>query len=174
MIQIENLKELDPFIRRAVGAIRYITLHWTAADYDAVNYNAYHIVISGAGAIYLNRELERAGAHTWRRNTANVGVAIACCGGRPPNIWADGTVADWGDYPPTDEQVEVMAQVVAYLAVGLGVPAENIRDHHYWAEMDGYGSDRIDIMALPQEPGNGRDIILGKARWYAGQWGVTL
>lgn len=175
MIEIKKLNELDEYIRQAVGAVRWITNHWTATAYDVVDLNDYHITISGDGRIFLQRPLDQAGAHTWRRNTGNVGVAICCCGGVEPNVWADGSVHGWGTYPPTDKQVEVMAQVVAYLAVGLGVPAANIRDHHYWAVMDGYGSDRVDVMALPQEPGAyGNDVIVGKAIWYAQQWGVEL
>lgn len=168
--KIQNLQDLDPQILRGRDYIDKITLHWTGGTYTDVDHSAYHIVISGTGQIYVTRNFDEVGAHTWQRNTGNLGVSLACCAGLG-DVWADGTVTDWGDYPPTDEQVEAMARVVAYLAVGLGVEMSAVQDHHHYAVLDGYGSDRVDIMSLPQESGDGRNIIVGKARWYLEQWG---
>lgn len=172
--KILDLNAFDPHIMRGRGYIDKITLHWTAGTYYDVDHSAYHVVIDGSEQIYITCNFDERGAHTWRRNTGNLGIALACCYGLG-DVWADGTVANWGNYPPTDKQVEAMARVVAYLAVGLGVQTADIHDHHYWAELDGYGSERVDMMSLPQEAGkSGRDIIVGKAVWYAQQWGVKL
>ncbi|MDU3215562.1 MAG: N-acetylmuramoyl-L-alanine amidase [Negativicoccus succinicivorans] len=174
LAEIRQLNQLDGYIYQGRDYINKITLHWTATAYDEVDFSEYHITISGSGRVFVTRQFNERGAHTWQRNTGNLGIALACCGGTAPCIWADGTVAGWGSYPPTNAQVEKMAEVVAYTAIGLGVPAVNIQDHHHWARLDGYGCDRVDIMRLPQENGTGRDIIVGKARYYANKWGLSL
>ena len=60
--------------------------------------------------------------------------------------WTD----NLGDYAPTDAQIETLAQVVALLCVDLGIPCD------------------IDV------PGSGGDVIRGKAKYYAQQWGSNI
>lgn len=169
-----TLKDLDPYIYEGRGWVKRITTHWTGGTYSNVDYSAYHVVIGHDGTIYVTRHFNESGAHVANRNTHNLGISMACCGDMGI-MYADGTVSDWGTYPPTDIQVDKMSEVLAYLMIGIGVPYQNVKDHHYYASIDGYGSDRVDIMALPQEPGKyGNDILLGKALWYANLWGINL
>ena len=80
--------------------------------------------------------------------------------------------------PPTNKQVEVMAQVVAAICKGKGwePTVDRVKTHAEWADIDGYGIHdddpdmRWDLLKLPQEEGNGGDIIRGKANWYLARY----
>lgn len=173
LAEINTLKQLDPYIKRARGIVDTITGHWTGGTYGDIDHSDYHAVIGHGGKIFITRDFDEAGAHTWMRNTGNLGVAMACCADMG-TVYADGTVMDWGNFPPTREQVERMAEVVAYLAIGIGVPQYRIKDHHHWACLDGYGSDRVDVMALPGTSEYGWDVIMRKAAENAEKWGLKL
>lgn len=152
-----------------------ITLHWEASGYGATSEH-YHINILGDGTIYSDYDnLDVRCSHTWHRNTGNIGISLACCA--DASVWEDGRV-DFGTYPPTDKQVEVMAQVVAAICKGKGwePTIDRVKTHAEWADIDGYGIHdddpdmRWDLLKLPQEEGNGGDIIRGKANWYLARY----
>ena len=71
-----------------------------------------------------------------------------------------------------------MAQVVAAICKGKGwePTIDRVKTHAEWADIDGYGIHdddpdmRWDLLKLPQEEGNGGDIIRGKANWYLARY----
>lgn len=167
-----DLNELREMAGNAKGIIDKIYLHWSAGSY----YNAsadYHISINGDGDILISTDdLTEVKSHTWRRNSRSVGVSMLCCAGA--SCMADGTT-DFGDYPPTNEQIEKMAKVVAILCgeLGLAINGNNVMTHCEAAELDDYGPsttcERWDLWYLPDFDGSmqpGGDVIRGKAVWY--------
>ena len=63
----------------ARGEIKTIYLHWTAGCYGHV-YDDYHLCIDRDGTVYVNcKSFTELKAHTWRRNTDAIGIAL-CCG----------------------------------------------------------------------------------------------
>lgn len=149
----------------------HMTLHWGANWYGNTS-DHYHINILGDGTIYSDYDnLDVYCEHTWLRNTGNIGISLSCMG--DGGIWKDGTI-QWGSAPPTDEQIETLAKVVNAICKGAGwdIDVDRVRTHAEWAEIDGYGindSDpdmRWDLLHIPQEEGNGGDIIRGKAIYF--------
>lgn len=161
-----NLETILTMARAAAGSIDRIFLHWTAGHYEQM-FGDYHYNITGDGLIYCPVDsLTQTLAHTWRQNSGAVGVALCCC--------YDGNTHCLGPEPPTEIQVETMAQVVAALCLGLGLPPTggHVRTHAEQADMDGYGPattcERWDLWYLGdgQTPGSGGEILRGKAAWY--------
>lgn len=176
-----TLNELNEYCARAVGQIDHIYCHWTAGRYDQ-KFNDYHICIDGDGKIWIDGELTDHKSHTYMRNTGAVGIALCCA-------FDAVSVDDLGTYPPTEKQLNALAQVVACLCVDLGLPAdiEHVMTHAEAADnMDGvyrhepYGPtttcERWDLWVLRQgeKPGTGGDQIRGNARFYAEQWGSHI
>ena len=169
-----TLEQLEEYANGACGAITKVYLHWSAGKYDST-FNDYHINITGDGKIYMSTiDLYDLLPHTWQRNTGAVGVALCCCYGAVAN---EGYNADFGDYPPTKEQVESMAKVVAVLskALGLEINPDNFMTHCEAATEDGYGphsgdpETRWDLWYLPDFDGEMREggvVIRGKALFY--------
>lgn len=179
MIRIE-LDDLHDFCRRSVGKISKIYLHWSGGHYGQF-FDDYHINIDHDGSLYTDMYgLDEYKQHTYCRNTGAVGISLSCCYG------ATG-VHDLGDEPPTAAQIEVLAQVVACLCIDLGIPLDSALTHAEAADnRDGayshepYGPDstceRWDLYVLTEgaAPWSGGDVIRGKARWYAHEWGSEL
>jgi hypothetical protein len=86
-----------------------------------------------------------------------------------------------GEYPPTNEQVEALAQVVAVLCMGLGLSCNRltVMTHAEVADLDGYGPATtyekwdLSILHTGDEPMSGGDTLRGKAIWYQ-QNGVSV
>ena len=79
-VQIDY-KKLAEVAKRSRGKINRIYLHWTAGHYDDV-YDDYHINIGAGGELYLTCEdFTELKAHTWRRNTGSIGIAMCCAAG---------------------------------------------------------------------------------------------
>lgn len=155
----------------SVSNAKRITLHWSASDYNSA-FNEYHLNIMGNGDIVSYHDnFDVKLAHTSMRNTGNIGITLACC--LDAGVWKDGTV-QFGTYPPTDAQIETMAQVIAAIckAKNWQPDKDHVRTHAEWADIDGYGIHdndpdmRWDLLQIPQEKGNGGDILRGKANWY--------
>ena len=176
-----SLNELNNYCSRAVGSINKIYLHWTAGRYNQ-QFDDYHINIDGDGNIYIDGELTDHKNHTYMRNSGAVGISLDCAYNAQ---W----VNNLGDYPPTDAQIETLAQVVAVLCVDLGLPASisNVLTHAEaadnmdgWYAHDAYGPnstcERWDLWVVREgdEAGSGGDIIRGKAKYYAQQWGSNI
>ncbi len=154
----------------AVGSKSRIYLHWTAGRYSQ-DFSDYHLCIHGDGTIVKARDFDVRPAATWRRNSGSIAIALDCCYNAKPD--------DMGDFPPTDEQIEVLAMVVAAICdeMGIGITKENVMTHAEIAAIDGYDLDsgdpdcRWDLLFLQpgDEWGSGGDIIRGKAIYYQNQ-----
>lgn len=151
---------------RLVDRDAKIYLHWSAGHYGQF-YEDYHLNIDADGSIYaMTDDLSEIKAHTWRRNTGAVGIALACCAGATSN--------DLGDEPPTDTQIECLAQVITVLCSCMDIPLDGVHvmTHAEAANLDDYGPDttweRWDLWFLKNgdEHGSGGDIVRGKATWY--------
>lgn len=150
--------------------IKRIYLHWTAGRYHQL-FDDYHICIDGDGVAHYMGDLEEKKAHTWRRNSNAVGIALCCCYGA--GIRKSPYTISWGEYPPTKMQVETMAEEVARIAKCYSIPidAEHVMTHAEVACQDGYGVDdrdpdmRWDLLFLPWEQElSGGDYLRQMAR----------
>lgn len=183
-----SLQELSQFITRARGkGISKIYLHWTAGRHDQV-FDDYHINITGIGDIYA-QELDKYLNHTYMRNSKSIGIAVDAMYLASPD--------DFGDYPVTDAQINVLSQVVAKLCIELPIPldinhvmthaeaADNKDGYYPNYESNGYPNgmygpdhswERWDLWKLKPEdaPYSGGDIIRGNARWYSNEWGCPI
>lgn len=171
-----TLDELKEIASASNGCIDKIYLHWTAGRYHQF-YDDYHINIDEDGAIIITcDDLTELKAHTWRRNSNAVGVAMCCCYNALAN---NGVDADFGEFPPTAQQIETMAKVVDVLCdnLSLAVNQNNVLTHCEAALLDDYGpysgdpETRWDLWYLPDIPGDGvmkpgGDVIRGKAIWF--------
>ena len=189
---------LRAMAREAGCGIRTIYLHWTAGRYGQV-YDDYHLCIGRDGTVYVNcRHLTDIKIHTWMRNHSAIGIALCC--GADARCWlpvgcdgyetkeaceiADGekqdcALIDYGTQPPTDIQIEVMADVVAILCEELHLPItpETVMTHCEAAFEDGYGPGdgdpdmRWDLWFLPDSACYGKlqpggEVLRGKAVFY--------
>lgn len=175
---IIGLDYLRKVAAEAVGEIDHIYLHWTAGHYEHC-YDDYHICIGEHGEIhYMAYSLTERLAHTWNRNGNAIGIALCCAVGASCD--ADGHI-DFGPEPPTPEQIDAMAQVVAVLCDELNLPIDisRVMTHAEAADIDGYGPadtcERWDLWRLSDSPGSGalKDggaIIRGKALYWWNKW----
>ena len=200
---VENPVEIDEdqlrhMAREVKSGIRRIYLHWTAGHYGQV-YDHYHLSIDRNGQIYVTcNTLMDIKDHTWQRNHGAIGIAL-CCGvnadcWNPTRLAAwdvdtayeaphkpqpDAALVDFGPEPPTSDQVEAMARIVAILCDELYLPIDEdtVMTHCEAAFQDGYGPGdddpemRWDLWFLPDvalhgELYPGGDLIRGKAIFY--------
>lgn len=163
-------------------------LHWTGMHYGQ-QFSDYHINIDYDGTIYVSTDnMDEQLSHTWHRNTGAVGIALDCAYGAGSE--------DLGSEPPTDEQIETMAKVIAVLSNALDVPidkqhimthgeAANCEDGDYschnpyswWNDSYQDHDTRGDLEYLGTEESpsynpyatdgsRGGDVLRGKAIWY--------
>jgi len=162
-----------------------IYLHWTAGSYNST-YSDYHVNITGNGDLYVSTDdFSDVLAHTYHRNSGAVGISLCCA--------YNATPGDLGDYPPTEKQIEAMAQVIAVIAKALWITIDvnHVMTHAECADnIDGiypheeYGAfstfEKWDLLYLgvgesnhiPEsydDPSNGGNVLRGKADWYANQ-----
>lgn len=173
MMDTLTLEELKNCIERAADAFDVVYIHWTAGGY---NYHPddYHINIDAEGTIYRTKDFREQPAATWHRNYRSLAIAIDCC--KDAVLYGDGH-ADFGDCPPTDAQIECLAQVIAVISDTLHLPIRKslFMTHAEAAELDDYGPnttcERWDLWVLPgsTEWGSGGDYIRGKAIFYQEQ-----
>lgn len=159
----------------AKGLIGRIYVHWTAGRYNQC-FDDYHLCITGDGEVYsMCEDFTDRKAHTWRRNTGNIGVALCCCYNATTDGTADGT--DLGEYPPTHEQIEALCSVLANMCNYLDLDTRCIMTHAEIADIDGYGiydddpDLRWDLLFIPDyieggELVDGGELIRGKVEWY--------
>ena len=89
-----------------------LILHWSAGHYGQYFPDDYHVQIDEDGEILLSTDdLSEVLAHTWHLNRGTVGISLCCA--------CFATTSDLGDEPPTEAQIETMAQVVAVLCSNL-------------------------------------------------------
>ncbi|WP_333593598.1 N-acetylmuramoyl-L-alanine amidase [Anaerospora hongkongensis] len=143
-------------------------LHWTAGHYGQF-FSDYHINIDADGSIYIStNDFAEVKSHTYRRNTGAVGIALACA--------YNATTRNLGPEPPTSQQIEVTAQVVAVLAatLDLTIDRQRVMTHAETADDDNYGPlttcERWDLWYFDgAAKGEGGNVIRGKANWYKNQ-----
>lgn len=174
MMDTLTLEELKNCIERAAGTFDVVYIHWTGGGY---NYHPddYHINIDDEGTIYRTKDFREQPAATWHRNYRSLAIAIDCC--KDAVLYGDGH-ADFGNCPPTDAQIECLAQVIAVISDTLHLPIRKslFMTHAEAAELDDYGPnttcERWDLWTLPQSPewGSGGDFIRGNALFYQDQW----
>lgn len=177
----DNLKPLDiseikAEAERCRGRLDAIYLHWTAGLYGQI-YDDYHLSIDYDGRIYAPGDVLdflKYRPHTWKRNGRSIGIAICGCYGACAN---NGINSTFGDYPPTDAQIEAMSVLVAVICKYAGIDISDAVTHCEIAYEDGYGpysgdSDlRWDLWYIPDsgmdnQMRGGGAVIRGKARWY--------
>lgn len=100
-------------IARANNKPVQVVLHWTAGKYYSY-FDSYSINIDGDGDIHImNRDFARPTAHNYMKNSASIGITLCCA--------YNATTYNLGDYPPTEEQIEAMAKIIAVLSEALGI-----------------------------------------------------
>ena len=133
-----NHEQLHILAKKAKGGIDKLYLHWTAGTYGQV-FDDYHINIDEHGEIYLTcNTLRDLKSHTWNRNSRSVGITLCCAKGAVLNYrWKP----VFAGYPPTEEQVEQMAIVIAILCreLELEISFDTVRTHAEVADQDDYG-----------------------------------
>lgn len=174
-VSLEQIKQLAIKSKEAiwqqaqsVGRDVILYLHWSAGHYGQF-FEEYHINIDYDGNMYASTDdLAEIKAHTWRRNTGAIGITLACC--------YNATTNDFGPEPPTEQQVETMAQVVAVLCktLDLTIDAARVMTHAEAADLDNYGPattcERWDLWFLPGvAKGEGGNTIRSKACHYQQQ-----
>ena len=171
-----------------------IYMHWSAGHYDQCH-DSYHVCITGGGEVYLMAPLYETTDGTWKRNSGAINVAINGC-------WDAGS-SDLGSEPPTEVQLEALAQVVAAIANGLWLTidkahvmthgeAANNEDGYYdahqpyawWNDSYGDGDTRGDLeyLGTPKSPcynphatdgSRGGDVLRGNANFYRDMWKIA-
>ena len=161
-----------------------VYLHWSAGRYGQI-WEDYHINIDSDGSLYcvgdLNFNEKR--NHTWKQNTGAIGISMCACYGATVDNNLD---IDYGEYPPTKEQIESMSLIMAILHKYANIDYSQMKTHYEIACEMGYGipygtyvdgvfqgdSDcRWDLMKLPDsaygdELRSGGAVLRGKAIFY--------
>jgi hypothetical protein len=155
-------------------------LHWSGEHYGQF-FDDYHINIDQDGSIHVTtNDFSQTKSHTYKRNTASIGICLACCYGA--------TTDNFGSEPPTAMQIECMSQVIAVLckALDLTVDIYRVMTHAEAAnnldglnpsyESNGYPDgkygpgfswERWDLWYIPGvAKGEGGNVLRGKAIWY--------
>lgn len=149
-----------------------VYLHWTAGRYDQT-FDDYHFCVTGIGDIINTLPLTEIPSATWCRNTGSIAISLCCA--------YDATPKDLGNYPPTDEQMNVLAEMIRIISDVFDIPIDiqHFMTHAEAADnMDGvymhepYGPsttcERWDLAIT--KPGDtwmdGGNIIRGNAIYY--------
>ncbi len=156
--------------------------HWSAGHYDQF-FNDYHLNIGKDGSVFVSTsDLSGKKSHTYCRNSGAIGIAAACA-------YNATSTNNLGPEPPTDLQIEAMAQITAVLSKALNIPidikhfmthaeaADNMDGCDPGYEANGYPQgkygpqnsvERWDLWVIKQGdgPGTGGDTLRGKGTWY--------
>ena len=194
-VTIDELRQMASDCRESIwaraksmGREPKIYLHWTAGRYSQF-WDDYHVQIDEDGKIYIPPDVtldDDSLPATYRRNTGSVAITLLCCVGA--------TSEDLGEMPPTEAQIESMAQAIVAIADGLwltidkdhvlthGECADN-EDGIYPHEEYGPKADcqRWDLEYLQtdespkfnpwaEDGSRGGDVLRGKANWYRNKW----
>lgn len=162
---------------KSMGRDVKLYLHWTAGTYDQT-FDEYHINITGDGRVWVSTEnLAEVKAATYMRNTGSVAITLCC---------ALDAVSEnnLGTYPPTEAQINAMAQVVCVLAdaLDLTIDLQRVMTHAEAADnKDGYPAcapygpdttvERWDLLVVHEGDArwSGGDVLRGNANWYRAQ-----
>ncbi len=156
--QISN-NELFQLGEDAKGRLSNIILHWTGSPYDELT-SDYHLLIDKDGKVYQTcADLTATKDVTPGRDQQSVSIALTGC-----NDARCDTVTrkvHFGPNPPTPQQLNAMAWVVAILTITLDLEINfaNVKTHAEVAILDHYGlasdkdeDDRVwDLLWIPSE-----------------------
>jgi len=168
----ENLQKVADKMGRPIK----IYIHWSAGHYDQY-FTDYHINVGQGGELFISTDdFNEYKLHTYHRNSGAVAISAACA-------YNAQSTDDLGPEPPTEQQVEAIAQALAVLTNVFNIPMDNthVMTHAEAADnMDGdsrwhepYGPansmERWDFWVIKagDEPGSGGDILRGKGAWYS-------
>ena len=194
-VTIDELRQMASDCRESIwkraksmGREPKIYLHWTAGRYSQF-WDDYHVQIDEDGKLYMPPDVtldDDSLPATYRRNTGSVAITLLCCFGA--------TSEDLGDMPPTEAQIESMAQAIVAIADGLWLTIDknHVLTHGECADNeDGiypheeYGPkstcERWDLEYLQtdespefnpwaEDGSRGGDVLRGKANWYRNKW----
>lgn len=175
-----DAKEIIQDEARGLGRDVKAYCHWTGGDYNTDS-DDYHICIRGDGTIINTLPLYVTPEATYHRNTGSIAITLDCCRGY--TAWSHEDV-ELGDCPPTDAQIECLAQVIAVICDVMEIPVDiqHVMTHAEAADnMDGEyyhepygpenGCERSDLTILHagEEWMSGGDILRGKAIFYMNQ-----
>ena len=130
-------QELLLLAQQAQGQIHHLYLHWTAGRYHQY-FDDYHLNVDEDGQVYRTCDsLTQRKAHTYKRNSGSVGIALCCALDASWNA----TLPSFGTTPPTAKQLQSMAWIVAIICSALGLPinSDTVMTHGEAAYRDGYG-----------------------------------
>jgi len=167
----DNLHKIAVQIGRPVK----IYIHWSAGRYDQFS-SDYHINVGKDGSLYASTDdLSEYKLHTYHRNSGAVAISAACA----CNAYS---AQDLGPEPPTDEQIEAIAQCIVVLTHAFDIPidithvmthaeaADNMDGDSRWHQPYGPNStvERWDFWVVKEgdAPGSGGDVLRGKGAWY--------
>lgn len=194
-VTIDELRQMASDCRESIwekaksmGREPKIYLHWTAGRYSQF-WDDYHVQIDKDGKLYMPPDVtldDDSLPATYHRNTGSVAITLLCCMGA--------TSEDLGDMPPTEAQIESMAQAIVAIADGLWltIDKDHVLTHGECADNeDGiypheeYGPkstcERWDLEYLQtdespefnpwaEDGSRGGDVLRGKANWYRNKW----
>ena len=194
-VTIDELRQMASDCRESIwkraksmGREPKIYLHWTAGRYSQF-WDDYHVQIDEDGKLYMPPDVtldDDSLPATYRRNTGSVAITLLCCMGA--------TSEDLGDMPPTEAQIESMAQAIVAIADGLWltIDKDHVLTHGECADNeDGiypheeYGPkstcERWDLEYLQtdespkfnpwaEDGSRGGDVLRGKANYYRNKW----
>lgn len=180
--QLKSMAQHDYYAiwNKAKGLNRDVKIyvHWTAGRYNQL-FDDYHINITGDGRVYITNDLTETKNATFMRNTGSIAIGL-CCALDAQNS------DDLGDYPPTDAQMNAVAQVVCVLADALDLTidrervmthaevAKNLDDMHTHSDYGPGSGDpetKWDLLVVREgdDEWSGGNIIRGNANWWRGQ-----
>ncbi|MBP2651364.1 MAG: hypothetical protein H6Q74_2189 [Firmicutes bacterium] len=112
-----DLAGLRTMAQAAAGDITHVYIHWSAGHYGQ-QFTDYHILVDKDGTIYTTvSDLTTHLNHTYMRNSRAIAVAALCA-------YNASSTNDLGPEPPTEAQIEVIAQVLAVLGKKLALPID--------------------------------------------------
>lgn len=188
MAQVVTLQNVKAEARRSYGALwakakslgRDVKLycHWTAGHWWQL-FDDYHICIDADGTVYQMKNFDVVTAATYMRNSGSISIALCCAYGAQSEN-------DLGPYPPTEKQLNALAQVICVLAdaLNLTIDIQRVMTHaEAAANRDGlyphddYGpgsgdpDTRWDLWVCHEGevPWSGGDTIRGNANFYRAQ-----
>jgi len=91
-----------------------IFMHWTAGGYNWKN-GPYHTTVQGDGSLYKHLPYDQHTAHTYYRNSGNVGLSVAAM-----------KDYNWNSFAPKPKQLESMTAEAASIAKGWGWSAGDV------------------------------------------------
>jgi hypothetical protein len=169
-----------------LGKPVHITMHWSACANEAETFSDYHFNVNGnSGAVVQTLSVYTKGAHTWMRNSGNLGLAFDAPGPGACQVVAIEAMAKLAaelccrfgldprgavTLPAYEREGIPDGAGDCLMPTGWTVNAPVIADHALFAKFDQYSAARWDIGSqLGDDPRNLYALVLPKARWYFDQ-----